>query len=58
MQAKNSCREGGMLFVVHIYSDKGKEVEDADVLSRYTVLYQCKDVFPEDITEFPPHREV
>jgi len=35
-----------------------KEVEDEDVLRRYLVLQQFKDVFPKDITEFPPHREV
>ena len=58
MQAKHSCRKGCKLFVVHISSDKGKEVEDADVLSRYPVLQHFKDVFPEDISEFPPEREV
>jgi len=47
-----------VLFVVHISCDKGKEVEDADVLRRYLVLQQFQDVFPEDISEFPPHREV
>eukprot|EP00253_Pinus_taeda_P005252 PITA_05252 len=58
MQAKHSCMKGCMLFLVHISSDKSKEVEDADVLSRYPVLQQFKDVFPKDILEFPPHREV
>jgi len=43
---------------MHISSDKGKEVEDADVLSRYPVLQQFKDIFLEDIIEFPPHKEV
>ncbi len=38
MQAKHSRRKGCKLFAVHIYSDKGKEVEDIDVLSRYPVL--------------------
>jgi len=46
------------MFVVHISSDKGKEVEDVDVLSRYLVLQQFQDVFLEDITEFRPHSEV
>jgi len=30
MQAKRSHRKGCVLFAVHISSDKGKEVEDAD----------------------------
>ena len=58
MQAKCSHRKGCMLFVVHISSDKGKEVEDMVVLRRYPVLQQFKDVFPEEIIEFPPHKEV
>ena len=58
MQAKRSCRKVCKLFSVHISSDKGKEVKDEDVLRRYLVLQYLKDVFPEDITEFPPHREV
>lgn len=37
MQAKRSHRKG-CIFAVHISSDKRKEVEDADVLSRYLVL--------------------
>lgn len=58
MQVKCSRRKGCALFVVHIYSDKAKEVEDEDVLSRYPVLQQFQDVFLADISEFPPHREV
>jgi len=46
------------MFAVHISSDKGKEVEDANVLIKYRVLQQFQDVFLEDITELPPHREV
>ena len=38
MQAKRSCRKGCVLFPVHISSNKGKEVEDVDVLIRYLVL--------------------
>ena len=34
MQANHSCRKGCALFVVHIYADKGKDVEDAEVLKR------------------------
>jgi len=58
MQAKHNCRKGCILFAVHISSDKGKEFEDAYVLRRYPVLQLFKDVFLEDILEFPPHREV
>ena len=38
MQAKRSCRKGCVMFVVHISSDKGREVEDVVVLSMYLVL--------------------
>ena len=58
MQTKRSCRKGCMLFVVHISSDNGKEVEDSDVLRRYPVLQQFQDVFAKEIIEFPPHREL
>ena len=58
MQATRSYKKGCVMFVVHISSDKGKEVEDADVLSRYPVLQQFQYVFPEDITYFSPRREV
>ena len=58
IQENRSRKKGCMLFAVHISSDKGKEVEDADMLSRYPVLYQFQGVFPEDIIEFPPHMEV
>ena len=58
MKAKCSHRKGCKLFTMYISSDKGKEVEDSDVLSRYPIFPQFKDLFPEDITEFPPHREV
>ena len=40
VQAKRSRRKGCKLFAVHISSDKGKEVEDANVLSSYLVLQQ------------------
>ena len=58
MQAKNSYRKDCVMFAVHISSDKGKEVEDADVLRKYIVLQQFQDVFLEDITKLPPHKEV
>lgn len=38
MQKKRSRRKWCVLFEVHIYSDKGKDVEDVEVLSRYTDL--------------------
>jgi len=38
MQAKHSHRKGWKLFSVHVSSDKGKEVEDEDVLNMYLVL--------------------
>lgn len=40
MQAKHIRRKECVLFVVHISSEKGKEVEDVDVLSRHPVLQQ------------------
>jgi len=40
MQTKHSRRKGCVLFVVHISSDKGMEVEDAYVLSSYPVIQQ------------------
>jgi len=38
MQAKRSRKKVWKLFAVHISSDRGKEVEDADVLNKYLVL--------------------
>lgn len=58
MQAKCSCRKGCVLFPVHIPSDKDKDDEDAKILSMYPVLQQFQDVFPVDISELWPHREV
>ena len=58
MQEKHSHRKGCVLFPVHISSDKGKEVEDVDVLNKYPVLQKFQDVFPIDILEFPHHRVV
>ena len=46
MQAKHSCWKGCLMFVVNIYIDKGKEVEDVDVLKIYQVLQKFEDVFP------------
>jgi len=37
-QENHSQRKGCVLFAVHISSDKGKEVEDAYVLSKYPIL--------------------
>ena len=38
MQEKFSRQNGWVLFAVHISSEKGKEVEDVDVLRMYQVL--------------------
>jgi len=59
MQVQHSRRKGCVLFGVYIYSDKGEDVYDVEVLSRYLVLQQFRDVFPIDILkDFSPHREV
>lgn len=58
MQAKCSRRKGCVLFAVHISSEKGKDVEDAEIFERYPILQQFQDVFPVEILEFPPHKEV
>ena len=58
MQTKCSHRKGCVLFTMHISSDKGKDVEDAEVLSSYLILQQFQDVFRAYISEFPPHGEV
>jgi len=58
MQAKHNCRKGCVLFVVHISSDKGKDVEDVEVLKRYPVLQLFEDVFPAEILKLSPHKEV
>lgn len=58
MQEKCSRRKGCVLFFVHISSNKGKEVEDEDVLRRYPILQQFQDVFPKEIAKLRPHREV
>lgn len=38
LQAMHSRRKGCVLFVVHISSDKSKDVEDVKVLRRYLIL--------------------
>ena len=43
---------------MHLSSDKGKDVEDAEALNRYLVLVQFQDVFIAEISNLPPHREV
>ena len=43
---------------MHISSDKGKDVEDAKIFKRYPIVKQFQDVFPAEISEFPPHQEV
>lgn len=46
MQEKCSQRKGCKLFTVHISSDKGKEVEDIDVLNKYH-LSRIDDLFDQ-----------
>lgn len=58
MQDKCSYKKGYVMFVVHIYSDKGKDVEDEKIFNRYPILHQFQDVFPTQILELPPHKEV
>jgi len=58
MQAKHNHRKGCILFVVHISNDKGKDIEDAKIFERYNILHHFQDVFPTNISDFPPHREV
>ena len=38
MQEKGNSKKACVLFSVHISSDKGKDVEDAEVFKRYLVL--------------------
>jgi len=38
MQAKRNHIKGCVLFIAHTCSDKGKDVEDAEVLRRYPIL--------------------
>ena len=58
MQDKRTCRKGCVMLAVHISSDKGKDVEDEKIFKRYLVLQWFQDVFPVEIPEFRPHREV
>ena len=58
MQEKCSRRKGCVLFEVHIYSEKGKDVEDVKFFKRYMILQQFQDVFPMEISDFWPYREV
>ena len=57
MHEKRNRRKVCMLFVVHISSDKGKDVEDAEVMKTYSILQQFQNVFLVD-SEYLPHREV
>ena len=58
MKAKHTRKKGCVLYVVHISSDKDKEIEDAYFLSRYPALQQFEYVFLAKISDLPPHREV
>jgi len=58
MQANHSWRKGCVLFEVNIFNDKGKDVKDAKLMKNYSILKQFQDVFPLEISNFPPHKEV
>jgi len=47
-----------VLFAMHISGDKGKVVEDEEVLRRYSVFEHFLDLIPTKISEFSPNREV
>ena len=57
MQETHSHRKGCVLFAVHIYSDKGKDVEDVECMKRYLILHPFQDVFSAEISELSPRRE-
>lgn len=38
VKEKCSCIKGCVLFMVHVSSDKGKDVEDGEVLKRHPIL--------------------
>ena len=57
MEVKYGCRKWCALFVAHIFSDRIKDVEDAEVMKRYLILQQFHDAFLEEIIEIPLHRE-
>jgi len=38
MQEKHSSKKGCAFFMVHISSDNGKDVNDAEILKRYLVF--------------------
>jgi len=40
MQAKRSYRKGCVMFAIHISSDKGKDVDDAEIFKRFPILQQ------------------
>ena len=58
MQEKCTSKKGCVLFAVNISSDKGKDVEDFEVLKTYPILQKFHDVFPADISNLLPHMEV
>ena len=47
-----------VIFAIHISSEKGKEVEDEEVLKKDLYLQQFQDVFLKNILYFLPHKEV
>jgi len=58
MQAKCIHRKGCVIFAVYISSSKDKDVEDEEIFKKYPILQQLQDVFPTEVSELPPHREV
>ena len=57
LQEKCSRRKD-VCYLQYTFLVKKVEVEDVHVLRRYPVPQQFQDVFPKEISEFPPHREV
>jgi len=58
MEEEHSYRKGCVNFVGDVSSEKWKDVEGDEVLKKYHVFQQFLDVFPAEILELPPHREV
>ena len=55
MQLKKFCRNGCQLYAAHILETSGDEnvrLED------YQVLQEFRDVFPDEIPELPPKRDI
>ena len=55
MQLKKFCRKGFQLYVAHILEPIGDETPR---LEDYKVLQEFRDVFPDEIPELPPKRDI